>query len=63
MARRFIRCPKCYGRIATAEDADDEFDLNMHRLSGFCRAADAPKERKPRTKTVTRLDNLLGGDY
>lgn len=63
MAQRFIRCPKCYGRIVTVEDADDEFDLDMHRLSGNCPAAVAPKERKPRNKTVTRLDDLLGGDY
>lgn len=51
MATRFIRCPLCYGRLAVSDEADHEFDLHIHRLSGHCRAIEPPKrpkERKPR---------------
>ena len=65
MARKFIRCPLCYGRLATCEGADDAFDLEMHRLSGNCRAYEPPKQRPQRTNTnsLNRLDDWMGGDY
>lgn len=65
MASKFIRCPHCYWRLAVAEDADIAFDLDMHRLSGHCRAYEppkAPKERTPRQNALNRLDDWMG-DY
>ena len=61
-----IRCPKCYGRLAIADDANVDFDLEMHRLSGHCRAAEKPKERAPRKPSAhafNKLDDWLGGEY
>lgn len=65
MAPKFIRCPLCYGRLATAEGADAAFDLEMHRLSGHCRAYVPPKGRTPRKtdNSLNRLDDWMGGDY
>ncbi len=61
MVQRFIRCPGCYGRVTRTDDGSDEHAVEMHRLSGYCRAAVAPKERKPPKKTDVHLNDLLGG--
>lgn len=66
MAQSYIRCPDCYGRLATVKGADIAFDLEMHRLSGHCRAYVPPKERaerKPNNNSLNRLDDWMGGDY
>ena len=64
MASTYIRCPNCYWRLAISEDADVEFDLEIHRLSGNCRAHVPPKERAPRKPkaALSRLDDWIG-DY
>jgi hypothetical protein len=66
MARsKFIHCPNCYWRLAISDGADIAFDLEMHRLSGNCRAQAPPKDRAERKTTnngLGRLNDWMGGD-
>lgn len=63
MVQRSIRCPSCYWRITCIADLGDQHLIDMHRLSGLCRAAVPPKERKaPRKRPEDgQLDLTLGG--
>jgi hypothetical protein len=65
---RLVRCPQCYFRLRVAGDADVSFELEMHRLSGDCRAHVPPKDRTPRKSSkslqpdhsLSRLDTYWG---
>lgn len=50
MAAPYIRCSACFGRITRTDDGGDEHAIEMHRLSGTCRAATPPQERTPPQK-------------